>query len=288
MITIKLIGGLGNQMFQYCYGRKISLLKKEKLALDTTFLNSRLKRKNFTLRNYELDVFNIEAKVTTLSNLSIFINDYLFLIQMFKNKISFFLNKDSVLDEHIHKTNLEKKVLSNRTNTYISGLFDQEKHARSIDTIIRRDFSLKKPLNENNNMVLEKIKGTNSVSLHIRRGDLVHLGYTISESEYYLRAVNYVNDMIPEPFYYIFSDDPVWVKNNLRLGNASYIVSINFKEDSHLDMYLMSQCKHNIIANSTFSWWGAWLNENQNKIVIAPKAYSDEHPGMMPKEWIIL
>ena len=134
----------------------------------------------------------------------------------------------------------------------------------------------------------------NSVSIHVRRGDYLNGYYfetlgKICDIDYYKRAIALINKEVNDPYFYIFSDDPGYVAENLKIENATY-VDFNRGRDSWQDMYLMSQCKHNIIANSTFSWWGAWLNTNLNKIVIAPNrwfANMDNDEIVLP-EWIRL
>lgn len=286
MITIKLIGGLGNQMFQYAYGRKLSLKKGEKLKMDLTFLLSRMPRKNFIFRDYELDIFNIQAKPTFLSMVAVYFNNYVFILQFFLNKLSNFFKKDSVLDEVINPINLEERILRSTHNVYLSGLFNRVEYLSDIEQIIRKDFSFKKQLEGKNKELADSINLINSISIHIRRCDLVSLGYTISESDYYQKAIDYICKKVKEPIFYIFSDEPEWVKENLKIPVKYYIVDNNKGKNSYIDMRLMSLCKHNIIANSTFSWWSAWLNTNDNKIVIAPKEYSDIFVWLIPGNWL--
>lgn len=286
MITVRLIGGLGNQMFQYAYGRRLSLKKNEKLKLDLTFLLSRIPRKNFTFRDYELDIFNIKPNFTFLSKVALYFKDYVFILQIIINKISIFFLKDSVFDEVKDSVDLEKRALKTTNNIYLSGLFDREEHFLDIKQIIIDDFSFKKDLEGSNRELADNIKSVNSVSLHIRRGDQVELGYTICESDYYQKAIDYIYKSTKNPVFYIFSDEPYWVKDNLKISTEYYVVDNNKGCDSYIDMRLMSLCKHNIIANSTFSWWGAWLNANDDKIVIAPKEYSDSRKGAIPINWL--
>ena len=149
-------------------------------------------------------------------------------------------------------------------------------------------------LSEKNKNILEEIKKRNSISIHIRRGDYVNdinakkiLGDNCNLL-YYQKAIEYIYSVITSPFFYIFSDEPEWVKNNFSFLENSLIIDWNKGKDSWQDMMLMSHCKHNIIANSSFSWWGAWLNNNNNKIVIAPKKWFNtfEAPYIVPNEWI--
>lgn len=147
------------------------------------------------------------------------------------------------------------------------------------------------PLNECNAKVLKMMSDTNSVSIHVRRGDYLsprfakHFG-NICTLEYYAKAIEIIRQAVDNPHFFVFSDDIAWVKENIKLGNATYI-DWNTADDSIYDMYLMSHCKHNIIANSTFSFWGARLNMNDN-IVVYPKKWYNEPwtaPNIFPEDW---
>ena len=120
--------------------------------------------------------------------------------------------------------------------------------------------------------ILDLIHETNSVSLHVRRGDYVKLQHIhgLCDLDYYAHAIRFITEHLTNPHFFIFSDDIQWVTNNLKIGFSHTFVDINHGHDSAWDMWLMANCKHNIIANSSFSWWGAWLNQNPNKIVVAP------------------
>jgi hypothetical protein len=122
----------------------------------------------------------------------------------------------------------------------------------------------------------EEIGNTNAVSLHVRRGDYVHNStnaatYEVCSLDYYRASIRHMAERIQQPKFFIFSDDIAWVKNNLKIDFPHHYVDCNHGEESYNDMRLMSLCQHHIIANSSFSWWGAWLNPNREKIVIAPK-----------------
>lgn len=150
------------------------------------------------------------------------------------------------------------------------------------------------PLSGENKIISDEIRKTNSVSLHIRRGDYITSKITNKFHGtcclgYYKKAMKLINKKVKNPKYFVFSDDIYWVKKNLEIKNAFY-VDDNVGDKSYIDMQLMSMCKHNIIANSSFSWWAAWLNNNPNKIVIAPKKWFND-PGMdttdlISEEWI--
>ena len=157
---------------------------------------------------------------------------------------------------------------------------------------MRKSFSFKLELISNKNLSLAKtIRETNSVSIHVRRGDyLMEIGWDTCNLEYYNKAIKYIEQILPHCTFYVFSDDILWCMKNLTNKYNFIYVDWNKGNDSWQDMYLMSQCKNNIIANSTFSWWGAWLNNNPQKIVITPSIwFNDRNPNdcdIIPDNWI--
>ena len=178
-----------------------------------------------------------------------------------------------------------------RINYYI-GYWQSEKFFKDISDEIRKDFSFPKFTSEKNLEILKLIKSYNSVSIHIRRGDyLQNRGFNgLAPLEYYQKAIEYIKNKIENPHFFIFSNDIEWCRKNLSIEN-SYYIDWNRGEESYRDMQLMSLCKHNIIPNSTFSWWGAWLNKNPNKIVIAPEKWFNDcvnidYSNIVPETWI--
>lgn len=170
--------------------------------------------------------------------------------------------------------------------------FQNPKFFLKYEKEIRRLFSFKKELSQENKKLLRKIKKTNSVSMHIRRGDYINEPekFFLISPAYYEKAAEYIAKRVKRPHFYIFSDDMNWARENIRLKYPQTFVDINYGKESYNDMHLMSACKHNVIANSTFSWWGAWLNKNSNKIVIAPDVWLKDGglwgENILPKEWI--
>lgn len=249
-MKIHLKGGLGNQMFQYAYGRKLELSGK-KIAFDISFFYGNKSGKD-TERVFGLNHFNLETKAQFLKK-----------------------NKENLFEIICHK--IQNKIWANNS------FYQSEKYFKEIDLQIRKEFTLKNPLSQNAEKILEQIKNNqNSISIHIRRGDYVNNPETnkyhgTCSLEYYEKAINLIKEknspQTPNqmPNFYIFTDDPKWAKENLKIENAVFVSDFNLED--YEEMFLMSKCKHNIIANSTFSWWGAWLNEKPDKIVIAPKKW---------------
>ncbi len=290
MIIVKLMGGLGNQMFQYAAGRCLSYLHKTDLKLDMGFLNADSQNK-YTQRHYALDVFNINAGLANELDLKPF-------LPLEKNKITRALQRKLpilyftiVANESGHA--FHKEFYSYPKNVYLNGFWQSEKYFEPVKDVLITEFTLKEPLNKENKELENKIAYSNSVSLHIRRGDYV----THKEArdfhgncslEYYKEAISYLKNTCGNINLFIFSDDINWVKDNLKTEVPIYFVDLN--NPSHIDLHLMSLCRHNIIANSSFSWWGAYLNQNPNKRVIAPKKWFANPnivtPDIYPDNWV--
>lgn len=289
MIIVKLSGGLGNQMFQYAFGRYLSeLLDTElKLYIDEIYENGKA-----TKRIYGLGAFNIKENFVTdkeLKLLRIKTNSFRNKIQRWTLKKIKFLNTSYVIEKSFEFNQLKFK---SGKDYFLEGYWQSEKYFKSIENIIKEEFQLKYH-NEEIIELIGKIKlQEESVSIHIRRGDYVTNPITakyhgVCDSSYYKKAISIFENKIKNPYFYVFSDDIDWAKKNLPVEiNAAYISELNFKD--YVELQLMSLCKHNIIANSSFSWWGAWLNSNMNKIVIAPNKWfntSINTIDLIPSTW---
>ena len=260
MKIINLKGGLGNQMFQYAYGRALELSGK-KILFNTSFFNG-TKAKIDTARDYKLNNFNIETK-TNFSDEShpIF----------------------SFIDKVLSKLHLKKY-----------DYWQNERFFKTIESNIRSEFKLKKPLDNKFDNIVKQIENTPSVALHVRRGDYVNdkktqIIHDVCGLEYYSKSIDIMRGQINNPVFFVFSDDIDWVSKNLEVPYPSFWVS-NLEGKDYEELILMSKCKHNIIANSSFSWWGAWLNSNPDKIVVAPKQWlvnrTSNEVDVLPKTWI--
>lgn len=282
MIITKLISGLGNQLFEYTIGRQLSLAKKVPLKLDISFF------KDQDLRSYKLDHFNINAELATENDIAPFTKEmerYQNLHQKTSVFAKVYRNAEPLLfpkhtknyfKEHIWWI-LEPDVFKTKENVYIDGYWQHYQYYEKIQPDIFEELTLKEPLGANGRYWLSIIKNDkSSVAVHIRRGDYVtdvNANYLMGvlSVDYYQRAIAYIKQHINNPTFYFFSDDLDWVKENIKTDTPTYYVNNN---PDYVDLDLMRNCKHNIIANSTFSWWGAFLNRNPNKIVIAPKKWS--------------
>ena len=257
MIISKIQGGLGNQMFQYAYGKHLSYKYGTELRLDIRFYDN----PGLPLRYFLLDKFpntfpNTNINVTLTGPIYPIIDDF-------------------------NYRELPKPVGS---NYYLDGYWQSERFFKESEELIREDFQPSKE-------ILDKISNTplidtNTISLHVRRTDYLNSNdyHPVQTIEYYEKAIEMIGDY---DHIFVFSDDIQWCKDNLKFDNMIFIEGFTDIED----LYLMSMCKHNVIANSSFSWWGAWLNNNPNKKVVAPKRWFGEKANLnqmdlIPKEWI--
>lgn len=297
MVTVFLRGGLGNQMFQYATGLAVAEKKGTDLLLDTVFLNDRFPRKNFTYRTYDLDIFTAEPKLTALSHISsaIPIPGVWLGIDLVLMKAKSATGVRRIVKEQ-REFVFDQRVFAAKGDVVLWGRWQNEKYFSDIERDIRAAFAFRNPLSGEAAKIAEDIRSSDSVSMHVRRGDFVALknvAQMMGETNlsYYEQATKYVAARVSKPKLFVFSDDIEWCRENIKLPVPTVFVPASAegpKAAFHLE--LMSLCKHNIIANSTFSWWGAWLNTNTQKIVVAPQRwYADGRDGkneIMPEEWI--
>lgn len=251
MITVRILGGLGNQMFQYAYAKALED-KGYEVQIDIS------KLKNYKIADYQLDMYH-----TNIQTSSLLVNI------LSKTGIIKSLKENSLAfdDDFLHIND----------NRYIKGYFQSEKYFSSIRDVLLKQFIIKTKLSINS----EKIKNDilknqkNTCSLHIRRGDYVSNEKTnkihgACSVEYYNKAIKTMER--DKTKYFIFSNDIIWAKENIKVQNAFYVENEKDKIPQE-DIYLMSLCENNITANSSFSWWGAWLNQNSEKKIICPKVW---------------
>lgn len=285
-LYIKLNGGLGNQMFQWAMARTFKEILDVDVFLDMSYFAKRYSRP------YQLDIFKVKpdfvkGEITKMKLEIIWaFRKILQGVRVFG--IRYYEEQSFNYDSGVHKIG---------SNSYISGFFQSERYFRSIADKIREDFKFAVYPTENSAKIIAHINRCNAVSLHIRRGDYVAKKryqdqYAQCSLSYYKRAVDYIAERHPDPTLFIFSDDIEWVKKNLRFPHECVYVEGNNGEKSYEDMRLMSLCSHNIIANSSFSWWGAWLNPNPDKIVVAPTRWFNDpdviQTDIIPPEWVKL
>lgn len=290
MIISNIIGGLGNQMFQYAIGKSLAYKLGDTLKVDLTDFTKYNLHQGFELNK----VFNCNIKVASNLEISKILTwqKYFFIRKIFsKSLFKNLRNKGFVVEPYYHYW---QEINNLKGNLYLMGYWQSEKYFIKIKDIIRKDFIFKNLLSDKNKKVAHNISQVNSVSLHVRRGDYItnKKNYFIGTCDlhYYQKAIEFIKHKITNPFFFVFSDDISWAKKNLPTDLKIFFVDHNNYENSYYDMQLMSLCKHNIIANSTFSWWGAWLNSYFNKVVIAPKKWFADSTynveDLIPENWL--
>lgn len=282
MIIVKLMGGLGNQMFQYALGRSLSLQNKTRLLFDVSDFQ------NDALRDYRLHAFNISGSVLSKQT-----SRFLHIYNRFFHR--FFPYKLPGIDYHYVRwlsSSFNPDVLKKKGIVYLEGYWQCENYFKHIRKRLKQDFTLRDTLDAKNKSLLRAIQRSSAVAVHVRRGDYVANPLTkkyhgICSLGYYNRCFQIMARQVESPRFFIFSDDMQWVKQHMVTGfPTTYVDGNGTKEDK--DLMLMSHCKHFIIANSSFSWWGAWLSENNNKIICAPdKWFNEKEEGdTVPQLWI--
>jgi len=282
MIIIRLQGGLGNQMFQYALGRSLSLIHNVPFKVDSSYLRN----PNQSNRTLKLHHFNVKIIEATEGEIQTYRSPF----QKILDKVRPQSQMKKVLD-----IGYFDEAILRRKDAYFDGTWVSEGYFKANEKIIQKDFSLHNQLSSASKAISGKILSEqNSISVHIRRGDYVTMqkvALTLGTLplSYYIEATKKILETIPDAYFFISSDDIEWAKENLPIkNNVTFISSPEIPE--YEELMLMSLCKHNIIANSTFSWWGAWLNQNPNKIVIAPKKWHIKEESsikdIVPKTWL--
>lgn len=286
-IIIKIQGGLGNQLFQYALGRNLSLSRNLQVRYDLSWFGAQSKRK------YELD------KLQTIIDLAP--NHETEKLRRYQKKswlrhpIHNLFQANSL--KYVHEKNIcfDSNILSIKPPAYLDGHWISEKYFFKIAAQLREEMRPKdKPTGENAK-ILEAIVRQEAIAVHIRRGDYIQERQTnkfhgTATIDYYQKAAQYILEKIISPVFYLFSDDLEWAKNNIHINAPIIFVSQNGVNQAHEDLRLMYSCKHFIIANSTFSWWGAWLSASSDKMIITPKKWFINQrintKDLLPGSWI--
>lgn len=293
MIIVRINGGLGNQMFQYAMGRRLALQHNTDLLLDLSFFDQ--KDGPHTQRPFELDVFNVKYRRATAEELRPFLQAGASRIRRVRDRLlpsaashPWFIQQGFGFDQ---------RALEVPSSVCLHGYWQSEKYFKEVETQLRADLTFASSPQGANASTAARIGNTNAVSIHVRRGDYVSDPtirdyHGACDAAYYLAAVQRILTVHPDASFFIFSDDPAWAKANMQFEAPITVVDHNHGAASFEDMRLMSMCKHHIIANSSFSWWGAWLNPDPTKTVIAPRRWFTD-PGidtrdLLPTGWIKL
>lgn len=281
--VVFLQGGLGNQMFQYAF--YLSLLEhKPNAVCDKTLLERNIQHNGYELQN----LFSIQVPSSFCLNrilrILLLASHFPFLLTLLSKVFGIRLASDYIASASAaNYFTLDKKC-------FYFGYWQSEKYFKNLQ--LSQVYKFKEELISTSTREMKnRIQLTNSISIHIRRGDYLtpenyKLYGGICDLSYYQKAISFMKQHTQDPVFYVFSNDVDWVKSNFK-SESFVFVDINSGKDSWQDMYLMSLCKHNIIANSTFSWWGAWLNSNPDKLVVSPSKFQniEVKSEIVPDSW---
>lgn len=269
-------------MFQYAAGRAVAFRNKTDLLLDTSWYKN---IKGNTERKYSLGAFNIVERFASKKEIAAFRGAFFPL----RAKLDLF-KKEYIREKQFH---FDPAITALSGDAYLDGYWQSEKYFKDAEVIIRKDFSLKAPLSRNAQEIADAIKKEGAVSVHVRRGDYVanastHHVHGACSPEYYREAQKIIGRSVSTPHFFVFSDDVEWVRDAVQFDGPALFVSGRGVSD-HEELFLMSLCQHHIIANSSFSWWGAWLNSAKDKIVIAPQKWFNNFDAdtsdLIPASW---
>ena len=290
--VVCILEGLGNQMFQYAFAKSLEIHTERNVYIDAESLRKKKIGDNLsspTVREYKLDYFNISLKqvnetIRCLWNYTRGDKWYHEIIKM--------LNEYGIYPyKYFSQKNFKDISLMNppfdkiEANTYIKGWFQTEEYFIDIREILLKEFQPKKSISIPSS-ILKAILDNKSVSIHIRRGDFKR-GKLVLDKSYYEMARGEIYTRISKPVWIVFSDEISFVKENYDFKGEVIFIDESYKLKDYEQLILMSMCSHNIIANSTFSWWGAWLNQNENKYIIAPaKKWGINQKNIVPLDWI--
>ena len=306
MITISFEGGLGNQLFQFAYARYLQKTFKDGIIYDI----SKYVSESTEYRNFELDSFSIpkdwikyESKGNRLQRFGWRYPIYLIVTAFFIGLNKFYakyhngkhiwcsayqrlINRFGFYREHFNE--YRQPLMSKCRNKLVRGQWIWPEMVMEQGESLKDDIKVITPLSQSNKLFLSQILSTNSVGVHIRRGDYVKLGLIVCDINYYERCIEKMLNLVKNPVFFIFSDDIEWVKNNLNTKDAE-LVFIDNNNSSPEDMRLLYSCNHFIISNSTFSLWGAYLGRYKDKKVIVPEFWSikKKKSRLILSDWIV-
>ena len=292
MIIVKLMGGLGNQMFQYAAGRRLARANNTDLKLDVSWFSEA--SAVAASREYALQVFSAVQNIASM-------DDKTRLKNSLKNKLSVFLKRylhimsPLCLQTHIHEKqfHFDPDILHLCGEFYIEGYWQTEKYFKDISGFLISSFRFPPFKDDENKKFADKIlNAQNAVFIQVRRGDYLAIADTdkiMCSVEYYKKGAEYIAQRVENPQFFVFSaEDPDWAIKNLNIGFPFEIIGAENtgKEKYYENMHLMSLCRHAVLANSSYSWWGAWLNQNSNKIIVAPDPWFSTDSDIYCDSWV--
>ncbi len=285
-LIVQMMGGIGNQLFQYALARRLELERKANVRFDLGMFDENCERA-LSIRKYRTTVREVSTIDRATTRLS-FGRSFAKITSHLGR-----LGKPLLWQRHFDQANgFEPEILKLTGRHYLSGWWQSPAYFDSIAPTIRNEFQPQNPMTGADAELEKKIINVNAVSVHIRRGDLVtHPIYSketkVQPAEYYRDGMREMEERLDNPMFFVFSDDPAWARENIT-GNVTYVDNHDGSSD-YVDLYLMSRCRHFVASNSTFSWWAAWLSRNAGKIVIVPSVWKFKvkgpPPDLVPDDW---
>jgi hypothetical protein len=293
MIYVKVIGGLGNQLFQYAFARGLARRLGCGFKLDVTGFSRYYRLHRFTLPELGYTFDGLAAETARRFHRGTGPGIHLFTLwqRLKPPALRYFFRERTIFRFDPSLLNPPKFPC------YYDGYWQNEGYFTNVADELRAEFRLNLPLTDDDRRFADEIRSHTGVSVHFRRGDYVTDPKTrkflgVCSPEYVQRGVDLIRQKVANPHLFVFSDDPAWVREHFSPGLPLTVVSDRPNARGSVDLYLMSLCRHHIIANSTFSWWGAWLNPDPAKIVIGPQNWAHGFPstslGILPPGWIAL
>jgi len=297
MIIINLMGGLGNQLFQYAAAKRLSIINNAELRIDESNFK---KLTSNSEHSFQLTCFNISACQATKSEISKVIRPTNYLARAINTVFgaSPLKSKSKAIFREPEGSSFKPDILEQTGDKYLIGYYNSYKYFEPIRNVLIDEYRPREEISPQGQDLLKVIESTNSVSLHIRRGDYVDNPDVykciegIITDRFYLNAVEFIAAKIEAPHFFIFSNDMAWVRQHFRISHQSTFVDFNTAQRGFEDLWLMSRCRHNITAGgSTFSWWAAYLNPNIDKLVVRSEQVSNDfkynYPeDYFPPEWV--
>ena len=299
MLVVKLMGGFGNQMFQYAFGKLLEKFSNEKVLFDASYFadmknnevgSTGYDSNGLPLRELEINIFpNVSFEIATdeqikkakALNTPKFVYNFLKMLH---------LTKLTKLPRERNAFSYEKDFLKIKEG-YFEGYFQNENYYNDYLDELREIFKLPdiKEDDNYNKEISEKIKSAkNPVFIHLRRDEYIKLNLGISEN-YYKKAAEYIKNNVEDPTFFVFcAEDPDYVKNEFNIGADFELIGVENKTRTTFfeNMRHMKECKHAIVANSSYSWWAAYLMENQDKIIVAPSPWLNNNDDVICKNWV--
>jgi len=286
MVAVKICGGLGNQLFQYACARRLAHVKGAELVLDLSWFSHR--PSSNTSREYELDRYPIHARTPTTGEM--------FWLKLHQGR---FMRRVPFIPRHWDHYReqgfaFDPLVLNLPDNVYMDGYWQSYKYFEDVASMIRSELIAQDTMSDMDQLVANKIMKANreAVSLHVRRGDYVTnpasaRTHGLCTLDYYVKGIESLACQLNDPHFFVFSDDMPWVRSNMSLPGEVTYVEHNGPETAFQDLRLMSLCNHHIIANSSFSWWGAWLHGDDGCVIAPAKWFADcrNTDDLTPKHW---